>query len=637
MNLHYRKEIDGLRALAVVSIIFFHAGYKAFNGGYVGVDIFFVISGFLITSIILKDIQQGKFHLVEFYERRARRLLPALFCVILVSMIFAWVWMLPNEITEFSQSVLSVLFFVSNFFFWNDSGYFSTSAEFRPLLHTWSLAVEEQFYLLFPAILIFSLLLKRLYTTSILVLIGVLSFVFSIWASTYKPTLAFFLIPSRIWEFVLGSLAATLVLRPSFDTWLLKRVYRELVCVVGLVLILYSVFFFKKDMVYPGYLAVVPTLGTVLLLVFTTHETVVGKLLGLKPIVVVGVISYSAYLWHQPLFAFMRLRELDPLSLEISALLIFLSFALGYLTWRFIEPIWRIKKGTIRAKSFWVFIAISASTFILFFLVIKYTGGYLLRLNHLPRDYFQTSWINYKFQDINGERCYTDVMKPCPLTAFPDAKRKMLLVGDSHAGDMGTVFTQYLNKYKLNGSMFSVIGCGYVSVLKDTVSNKSCSNSRSLLLDLVSKNSFDTYLVVSAGGVQSAQEAEEFQALMERLLASGAEVILFEPRMRLKYDPKKAGALNLNEKNMVVTYAPELSKDWNAVLTRLSQYKNFKIFDQYEVLLDLGCGEITCFNGHSKDGHLIFRDPTHLTDLGTQTVMNSFDDWYKNQSLHSLN
>ena len=637
MNLHYRKEIDGLRALAVISIIFFHAGYKVFDGGYVGVDVFFVISGFLITSIILNDIQTGKFHLAVFYERRARRLLPALFCVILVSMIFAWVWMLPNEITEFSQSVLSVLFFVSNFFFWNDSGYFSTSAEFRPLLHTWSLAVEEQFYLIFPAVLIFSLFLKRRSTTGILVFIGVLSFVFSIWASIYKPTLAFFLIPSRIWEFVLGSIAATIVLRPSFDRWLLKRVYRELVCALGLALILYSVFFFKKDMVYPGYLALVPTFGTALLLIFASQETVVGKALGLKPLVVLGLISYSMYLWHQPLFAFMRLRELDPLSLELSALLIFLSFALGYLTWRFIEPIWRIKKETIRSKSFWVFIAISASTLILFFLVIKYTGGYLLRLNHLPRDYFQTSWINYKLQDLNGERCYTDVMKPCPLTAFPDAKRKMLLVGDSHAGDMGTVFTEYLNKYKLNGSMFSVIGCGYVSVLKDTASNKSCSNSRSLLLDLVSKNSFDTYLVVSAGGVQSAQEAEEFKELMERLLSSGAEVILFEPRMRLKYDPKKAGALNMNDKNMVVTYAPELSKEWNAVLTRLSKYKNFKIFDQYEVLLDLGCGEITCFNGHTKDGHLIFRDPTHLTDLGAQTVMNSFDDWYKTQSLYSRN
>jgi hypothetical protein len=259
-----------------------------------------------------------------------------------------------------------------------------------------------------------------------------------------------------------------------------------------------------------------------------------------------------------------------------------------------------------------------------------------LRLNHLPRDYFQTSWINYKLQDINGNQCYSAVMKPCPLTSFPEVQRKMLLVGDSHAGDFGTVFTQYLNKYKINGSMFSINGCAYVSALRDSPSNNSCGHARSLLLGLASKNSFDTYLVVSAGEVQSAQEAAEFKLLMEQLLASGANVILFEPRMRLKYDPKKAGALNLNHKNTAVTFSHESSSEWNNALKELSQYKNFTIFDQVKALENLGCGDITCFNGHTKDGHLIFRDYTHLTDLGAKTVMDSFDTWYKSQRLRVI-
>jgi len=629
MNLHYRKEIDGLRAFAVISIVFFHAGFKTFSGGYVGVDIFFVISGFLITSIIYKDFQNGKFKFLRFYERRARRLLPALFVVIFISIIFAWVWMLPNEIIEFSQSVLSVLFFVSNFFFWNDSGYFSTNAEFRPLLHTWSLSVEEQFYLIFPAILIACLVLKRTYIKGLLVLIGVMSFGFSIWASIYKPTLAFFLIPSRIWEFILGSLAAMIVQYLNLSSTRFKRVLSELIGVLGLLLIVFPVFFFKKEMIYPGYLALLPTSGTALVLIFSTKETAIGKILGTKLLVLLGLISYSTYLWHQPLFAFMRLRELDSLTPLTSGALIGISFTLGYLTWRFIEPIWRIKKETVRKKSFWVFIRISAVIFILFFLIIKYTGGYLMRLNHLPKDYFQTSWINYKLQDLNGNPCYTEVMKPCKLAVFPEVPRNMLLWGDSHAGDFGSVFTQYLNKYKINGSMFSINGCAFVSLLRDSVSNKSCSHARSLLLDLASKKTFDTYLVVSAGEVQSAQEAEEFKELVERLLASGAEVILFQPRMRLKYDPKKAGALKLNEKNTVITFAPELTKEWNTVLKALSQYKNFKIFDQAQILENLGCGDITCFNGHTKDGHLIYRDYTHLTDLGAKTVMDSFDNWYR--------
>lgn len=633
MNSSYRKEIDGLRALAVISIIFFHAGYSIFDGGYVGVDIFFVISGFLITSIIFRDIELAKFSFFHFYERRARRLLPALYCVLFVSVIFAWVWMLPNEIIEFSQSVLSVLFFVSNFFFWNDSGYFSTSAEFRPLLHTWSLAVEEQFYLIYPFILLFCLLLIRKYTSIVFLIFCIFSLAFSIWASTFKPILAFFLIPARIWEFLLGSLSAIVVLHPNFRNIEINRKLRDLIGLIGLSLIIYSVFFFKKNMAYPGYLALIPTLGTALILLFTTNKTVIGKVLGAKPLVYIGLISYSVYLWHQPLFAFMRLRELEPLTPVVSATLICLSFVLGYLTWRFVEPIWRIRTVTIRTKSFWLFLALSTIFFISFFLIIKYTNGYLFRLNHLPRNYFQTSWINYKLQDLNGNPCYTDVMKPCPLTSFPDVKRNMLLVGDSHAGDLGTVFTQYLNKYRINGSMFSVIGCGYISELKDSASNKSCSHSRSLLLGMSRNKVFDTYLVVSAGEVHSAKEAVEFKELIEQLLASGAEVILFEPRMRLKYDPKKAGALNLNDKNLVVTHPPEQSNEWNLAVNELLLHKNFKIFNQTDALLNLGCSDISCFDGHTKDGHLIYRDPTHLTDLGAQAVMDSFDGWYKYQKI----
>lgn len=631
MSLHYRKEIDGLRALAVISIVFFHAGLSVFDGGFVGVDVFFVISGFLITSIIFKDVQQHKFSYLNFYERRARRLLPALFCVILVSIIFAWAWMLPNDITEFSQSILSVFFFVSNFFFWKDSGYFSTSSEFRPLLHTWSLGVEEQFYLIFPVILIICLAIKRTYAISILFLIGACSFAFSMWASIYKPTLAFFLIPARIWEFMLGSLAAMVVLTPRLHIHVQKQLLKEIIGAIGLGLIIYAIFYFKKRMAYPGYVAFIPTLGTTLVLIFSDQKTMIGKVLGAKLFVALGLISYSTYLWHQPIFAFVRLRELEPLSIEVSTILIGLSFILGYLTWRFIEPIWRIKKVAVRTKSFWVFIALSGSIFILFFLVIKYTNGYQLRLNHLPRDYFQTSWINYKLQDLKGERCYTDVMKPCQLTSFPEVNRNMLLVGDSHAGDLGTVLTQYLNAKKINGSMFSIIGCGYVAASKDTPSNKSCSQSRALLLDLADKKTFDTYLVVSAGEVELAQEANEFKELMKQLLASGAEVVLFEPRMRLKYDPKKAGSLNQNEKNKVITYTPESFKNWKDAVEDLKTDKHFKVFDQFEVLKNFGCGEIECFNGHTKDGHLIFRDPTHLTDLGAQTVMDAFDRWYQSQ------
>ena len=633
MNFSYRKEIDGLRALAVLSIVLFHAGFNAFKGGYVGVDIFFVISGFLITSIIAQDQQQGIFTFRQFYERRARRLLPALFFVTFIAMGFAWVWMLPNEITEFSKSALSVLFFISNFFFWNDSGYFSTSAEFRPLLHTWSLSVEEQFYLIFPAIFVLGALIKRTYALGLLLLLGLCSLGLSIWASVHAPTFGFFLLPTRAWEFVIGSLSAYAVMSRKIVKIRQNALINEGIGVIGLLLIIYSTFSFNKNLPYPGYWAVLPTLGTALLLIFTTQDTLLGKVLGFRPLVLLGLISYSTYLWHQPLFAFLRLRELDPLSPSVSAALVCLSLLLGYVTWRFIEPIWRTKQLTYRKKSFRWFLFLGVCTFVLFFLIVKYTGGYLFRLTHLPKDYFQTSWINYKFQGLDGQLCYTDDMKPCPVASFSEAKHRILLVGDSHAGDFGTVFTRFLNSHQYSGAMFSVLGCGYLSNLKDTTSNTSCGRARALLLEMANRKAFDTYLVISAGELHTTAEAVEFKDLMDKLLATGAKVVLFEPRMRLKYDPKKAGVLRLNDKNTVLKFEPSLSYAWLDVLQKLSQHSNFSLFDQNQPLLTIGCENSKCFNGHTQDGHLIYRDSTHLTDLGAKAAFDRFEGWYQNKLL----
>lgn len=637
INLTYRTEIDGLRALAVVSIVLFHAGFKVFEGGYVGVDVFFVISGFLITSIILRDCQQSSFSFAAFYERRIRRLLPALFFVLLVSLGFAWAWMLPGELGEFSKSLLSVLIFSSNFFFWSDSGYFSTSAEFRPLLHTWSLAVEEQFYLLFPIILVITHRFTKSITVTVLTLICLVSFLFSLWASTYKPQLAFFLLPARIWEFLIGALAAIFVLSQHYPRISKNYLFCQFASLFGLACVLYSILYFKKTYTYPGYWAVIPVFGSALLLVFATKATIVNRLLSTQPFVIIGLISYSTYLWHQPIFAFFRLRELDALSNELAWALFFLSFALGYLTWKFIEPIWRLGGQNslsflLPKRSFWWFLALCSLTFLIFFQLVKHTGGTRFRFNHLPADYFQTSWINYKFHGLNNQQCYTDVMRPCVLASFPGQKANMLMVGDSHTGDFGGAFTKYLNANHINGSMLSVIGCGYLSQRKDRPSNSSCGQSRTLLLNLAHKQTFTTYLLVSAGELHTSADVQEFKKLVQELLSSGAEVILFEPRMRMKYDPKKAGVLKQNSKNSVVSFDPALSKDWDSALNELLTNVNFRIFDQATVLLDAGCGSLDCFNGHTPDGHLIYRDPTHLTDFGAETVLDNFSRWY--QTVH---
>lgn len=204
----YRREIDGLRALAVLPVIFFHAGFKAFEGGFVGVDIFFVISGYLITNIILSDLNAGKFSIVTFYERRARRILPALFFVMLCCLPFAWLWLVPTHLEDFCQSMAAVSVFSSNILFWRESGYFGVASELKPLLHTWSLAVEEQYYLFFPLFLLGLWKLRKRWIFGSLALVAIVSLLLAQWGAYNKPAATFFLLPTRGWELAIGALIA---------------------------------------------------------------------------------------------------------------------------------------------------------------------------------------------------------------------------------------------------------------------------------------------------------------------------------------------------------------------------------------------------------------------------------------------
>ena len=204
----YRREIDGLRAAAVLPIIFFHAGFNLFKGGFVGVDIFFVISGYLITTIILSDMNKGKFSIVTFYERRARRILPALFFVMLCCLPFAWMWLYPEQLKYFCRSLTAVSLYSSNILFWRESGYFDTAAELKPLLHTWSLAVEEQYYVLYPLFLIALWKLRKRWLLGTLMVVGTISLVGAQWGAYNKPSATFFLLPTRAWELAIGAVIA---------------------------------------------------------------------------------------------------------------------------------------------------------------------------------------------------------------------------------------------------------------------------------------------------------------------------------------------------------------------------------------------------------------------------------------------
>ena len=353
MSLTYRSEIDGLRSIAVFSVVLYHAGFSYASGGFVGVDVFFVISGFLITSIIIQDLRNECFSIRHFYERRARRILPALLFVSVLCLVPAWLWMFPDEFAAFGHSLVSVATFSANIFFWLHSNYFSPSVRRLPLLHTWSLGIEEQYYLLVP--LAISLLWRygqrRLLLT--IALTGVVSLALAEWGSRFYPSATFYLLHARVWELMIGSGLAVSIsgpeIRSAESNWKASALSLS-----GLVLILYSIVAFDdKTTRFPGLMALLPTVGTMLVIRFGDRTTVTGRVLGLKPLVGIGLISYSLYLWHQPLFAFARIKSGQELTTASAVMLIVVALLLAFLTWRFIERPFR-RKGFATGRFIWV-------------------------------------------------------------------------------------------------------------------------------------------------------------------------------------------------------------------------------------------------------------------------------------------
>lgn len=349
--LGYRPEIDGLRAVAVIPVIAYHAGLAALPGGFVGVDIFFVISGYLITSILLSEMQAGRFSLVNFYERRARRILPALFVVMLISLPLAWLLLDPPDFKAFAKSLVAVPTFSSNLLFWLESGYFDASAELKPLLHTWTLAVEEQYYLFFPLLLMLGWRLGRTWLVAMLLIIAVASLAVSQWGALRSMNSAFYLLHARAWELLIGSFIA------FYFSWRPRTEHsasavQQGASLAGLALIGFAMANFDSSTTFPGTNALVPTLGTALIILFANQHTVVGRLLGHRLPVLIGMLSYSAYLWHQPVFAFARHASLLEPGLPVMLALSALSLVLAWLSWRFVEQPFRNKRQIGRRQVF---------------------------------------------------------------------------------------------------------------------------------------------------------------------------------------------------------------------------------------------------------------------------------------------
>jgi peptidoglycan/LPS O-acetylase OafA/YrhL len=473
-NFNYRAEIDGLRCIGVLSVILFHLGTPFVSGGFIGVDIFFVISGYLITQRLAKDIDQGCFSLIGFYERRIRRIIPALFAMVTIVSLFAYATLIPVYYIRFVKSATAAAFSASNVYFWKHTSYFDIGSDYHPLLHTWSLGVEEQFYILFPILFFFCRRCLRLRWAWTIFPLFAASLVFGIIqtepslkiagliagtipTNIMSPSAAFFLPVSRFWEFLMGSALAV----GAIASIPKRKLIRNGTALLGCVLILISVFIFNRSTTFPGVAALIPCLGSAMIIYANTnYTTIVGRVLGAYPIVWVGMISYSLYLWHWPLISFMRLiwGSEQPF---LAYLALFVSmFPIGWLSWRFVERPVRSDRHTFTQRRLFALAGIGA-------LILLGFGGFASRRQGLPTR-FSTAALTIADGamdiDARSEACadkpVSEIMagQVCTIGRV-DAPVTFALIGDSFAVALSPGVEAAANQAGRRGLVLTHSGC----------------------------------------------------------------------------------------------------------------------------------------------------------------------------------
>lgn len=452
----YRPDIDGLRGIAVLLVVIFHSGLPYISGGFIGVDIFFVISGYLITSIIIKDIRQQSFSYINFYERRARRILPALYVVLVLTLIVAAFIQLPNDLSKSAKSVIFAILFSANIFFWRTTDYFSDSTDYEFFLHTWSLGVEEQFYFLFPVVIL--LFAKRpRWLVAMAVLAFFVSFILSVYTSYYHEWASYYLLPSRAWQMMAGALLAIypIVRKPG-------NMEANILSTLALCMMIVPAFIYSKETRFPGVAALLPTLGATLLIWIgvLSERTWVYRLLTLRFLTGIGLISYSLYLWHWPVFAFLKNYQAQvhlPLGLSIFGVV--LSFILAYLSWRYIERPFRNRELISRK-------AIFSLAFIVSIIIIAICSS-IIYFNGLPKRLDPTivRLGGYNANNIIGSGCMAKTDKEvlagklCRIGDLEKKNASIVLWGDSHAGSLKQAFDVMLSDISRTGLFAGKTAC----------------------------------------------------------------------------------------------------------------------------------------------------------------------------------
>lgn len=617
--MNYRAEIDGLRAIAIIPVIFFHAGFSLFSGGFVGVDVFFVISGYLITTIILSDMKKGDFSFLKFYEKRARRIFPALFLVMFVSLPFAWLWLLPEDLKSFSRSLYFVAAFCSNILFWKTSGYFDGDAELKPLLHTWSLGVEEQYYLVFPLLILFlSRMNKRLISFAIA---GML--LLSLYAANLKisdnPMSAFYFLPYRAWELLMGALIAS---APLFNKPKQNDLINQIASAIGLIFVFISVFFLDKNTPYPSYFTLLPVAGAGLLIGFAKPNTWAHYFLTSKLFIAVGLISYSAYLWHQPIFAFARHYWGNDLPLTALCALVVLVFGLSYFSWKHIERPFRSKEKFSTRR----FTALSIACLIVLSAIgatgdikdgmpsrFSYKEKYLGDIGQAPyyqyakQHFFPCTPNNLAKQAL----MWNDI--PRCMQSKENLPIDLILLGDSHAEHLFIGLSEALTNsnivYYAKASPALISNPEYKEIFEEIIRN---SNARTVVLSM--------YWVGKIYALPSNQSFEkELSNTVDFLVKHNKSVVVVNdvPRFPFPSEKCKFSADEIGRSTCDISMWSVVRYEllYTATLENLAQdFPNVR----YISLRDFFCENSGC--SMVQNGVVMYRDNHHLNILGSKFV-----------------
>lgn len=436
----YRPEVDGLRAIAVVSVILYHAGFGFVGGGFVGVDIFFVISGYLITGIVYREMVAGEFSLLRFYERRARRILPALFVMLAATLVAGWFLLSPGQLKGLSQATVSVVAFVSNHYFLIKTGYFSPTAAELPLLHMWTLSVEEQFYVVLPLLLMLLMRFRPRWIVAAMSLALLLSLVLCLRWEARNPELNFFFAGTRAWELLAGGLLAVVMSRGA-DPARVPRKLREGLGGAGLAVLIWVIASYGDETPFPGRYAVLPIAATVLVIAFAGRDTAAGRFLSLRPMVAMGLISYSAYLWHQPVLAYMTVwRGVKPEGALLWTGLAMILLA-SWLSWRYIEQPFRDRRRVGRAAVAGFAVAGTAA-----FGVLGLTGHFA---GGVPSRFTAPQIALAATAEPSPMRagCHTegvDFLAPSEACVYFEGAAQWAVFGDSHTVEIGYALAERL-------------------------------------------------------------------------------------------------------------------------------------------------------------------------------------------------